>query len=159
MKDELEWKAEISFKGTAAEFNRFAESVAPVLKAEGITLALPELRRPWPEPEPWPWPWPGPWPGLWPIPIDVLLGAERIKPMVQDMPELQINFIRDIRGGIRTPHLHLGDKVVLLDRASFKTVVAQVASELAARRVEAMEDYVDVVSAVAPIAAIPIQLP
>lgn len=146
MEDVFEWKGEIKFKGTAAEFNRLGDSLTDLLKTGHVTIDFPEwLRRP------------RPLPGLWPVLADVVLGGEMLKSITEGMPRVQINYIRDIRGGIRTPHLHVGDDVVLLDRARFKTVVAEIARDLAARRAEAMEDYVDVTD---PITALtPIQLP
>jgi hypothetical protein len=149
MTDKFEWKAEIKFNGTAAEFNRFTESMAAALKAGTITIGIPEWKcRP-----------PHHLAGCMPIPIDVLLGEERIKEITRDMLQVQINWLRDIRGGMRTPHLHLGDNVVLLDRARFKTVVTQVAQELAARRVEATEDYIGVMSAINAIGDDPYPVP
>lgn len=137
----FEWKAEIKFKGIAAEFNRFVDSLGDALKAGNITISVPE------------WEWrPHHLAGCMPIPVDVLLGEERLKQIIEGMPRMQIKYIRDIRGGIRTAHLHLEDAVVLLDRARFKTMVAQVAHELAARRVEAIEDYVAVMNQVGRLA-------
>lgn len=137
MKEEFEWKAQIKFEGTAAEFNRLVDSLGDALKAGRITISVPEweLR-------------PRHLAGCMPIPVDVLLGEERLKPIIERMPQVQIKYLRDIRGGIRTAHLHLGEDVVLLDRARFKTVVAEIARELAARRVEAIEDYVGVMNQV-----------
>ena len=48
---------------------------------------------------------------------------------------------------------------MLLDRAKIKAVDVQVAQELAARRVEATEDYVEVMSTINAIASLPIPVP
>jgi hypothetical protein len=148
VREAFEWKAEIKFKGTAAEFNRFVDSLGEASKAGNITISIPEwaLR-------------PHHLAGCMPVPVDVLLGEDRLEPIIEGMPRMQIRYIRDIHGGIRTAHLHLGDTVVLLDRARFKTLVGQVAHELAARRVEGMEDYVDVMNQVGRLAATPIEIP
>jgi ABC-type siderophore export system fused ATPase/permease subunit len=45
------------------------------------------------------------------------------------MPRLRIN--EGIRGGIRNPHFHVADEIVLLDDGRFKELVGQVAKELA----------------------------
>ena len=143
MEDVFEWKAEIKFKGTAADFVRLAESIAEL----PIGIHIPEWARR-----------PRHLAGCMPVPVDVLLGEENLKKIIEGMPRVRINYIRDIYGGIRTPHLHLKDDVVLLDRARFKTVVAQVAHELASRRVERIEDYVGVMNKVGPLADDPIPM-
>jgi hypothetical protein len=143
MGDMFEWKAEIKFQGTAADFAQLAEAIVEL----PIEIYIPE--------------WvcrPHHWAGCMPIPIDVLLGLEHLEKITDGMPRVQIKYIRDIYGGIRTPHLHLKDEVVLLDRARFKTLVAQVAYELAARRVERIDDYVGVMSNVGPLADDPIPI-
>lgn len=143
MEDIFEWKAEIKFKGSAADFAGLAESIAKL----PIKIHIPEweLR-------------PGHLAGCMPVPVDVLLGEEFLKKLTEGMPQLQIKYIRDIYGGIRTPHLHLKDNIVLLDRARFKTVVAQVAHELAARRVERIDDYVGVMNKVGQLADEPVPI-
>jgi hypothetical protein len=143
MENEFEWKAEIQFKGTADEFNQLMQSVEKL----HVVIDIPEwiLR-------------PHHLAGCMPVPIDVLLGEERVAQIIKDMPRMRLNYIRDIRGGIRTPHLHLGNDVVLLDRARFKTVVGQVAQELATRRVEQIADYAQVMAQVGQLADSPLPI-
>lgn len=57
-----------------------------------------------------------------------LLGTERINELVKNMPRFKL--IKDIRGGIRTAHLHLGDEVVLLNEDRFRDLVGQIAIDL-----------------------------
>ena len=58
--------------------------------------------------------------------------------------------IGDIAGGIRTPHLHLGDEVVLVDRNHFKSLLGQVAREVFEQRAASRQDYEEII---APLAA------
>jgi len=129
MEDKFAWKAEIKFVGTADEFNKFADA----LERLPVDITIPE------------WRWrPHHYAGCMPIPINVLLGDSRLKKLAEGMPKLKIKFIKDIYGGMRTAHFHLGDQIVLLDRARFKSLAADVAHELAEKRVESVEDYIGV---------------
>jgi len=140
MKETFVWKATITFSGTAQEFTAMVETLEKLpIKAE-----IPE------------------WKGIHPhiagcerFPFRALLRDEFLNEIVADMPRYQLKFLQqDIAGGIRTPHLHLGDEVVLLDRARFKAFVGQVAQGLAERRVEAGGDYIAVMRPVGDLAAI-----
>ena len=143
MEDVFEWKAEIKFKGTAADFANLTKSIAEL----PVEIHIPEWARR-----------PRHLAGCMPVPVDVLLAEETLKKITEGMPRVKIKYIKDIYGGIRTPHLHFKDDVVLLDRARFKTVVSQIAHELAARRVERIEDYVGVMSKVGPLADDPVPI-
>jgi hypothetical protein len=59
----------------------------------------------------------------------------------------RFRLIKDIRGGIRTAHLHLQDEVVLLEEARFKEVVQHVAAELAGELADIAE-YPETVGAI-----------
>jgi hypothetical protein len=143
MEDVFEWKAEIRFKGGAADFAKLADAIREL----PVEIHVPEWARR-----------PRHLAGCMPVPVDVLLGEEHLKKITEGAPRVRIKYIRDIYGGIRTAHLHLKDDVVLLDRARFKTVVSQVAHELAARRVERIEDYVDIMNKVGPLADDPVPI-
>lgn len=137
MTDKFEWKAEIKFQGTAEEFHKFREVIEAALETGNISIEIPEWK-----------PRPRHLAGCFPRPIDDILDKVRLEALIKDKARFQFPYIRDIYGGIRTAHLHLGNEVVLLDRAQFKTMVTEVAHELAAKRVEAVEDYVEVMSKV-----------
>ena len=81
------------------------------------------------------------------LPLEDSIGRARIAEYAKDAPKVDVKFIQDIKGGIRTGHIHLGDQVVLLDRERFKRYVGDVASTLAQRRV-GREDYIGVMQAV-----------
>jgi hypothetical protein len=144
MQDKFVWKATIKFGGSAEEFNHLAEALEnlPVEIEISEWVDIPHHLA-----------------GCQPLPLDVLLSEARIKKLTEGLPRMQIKFITDIAGGIRTPHLHLRDEVVLLDRAKFKTFVGQIAQELAERRAETVKDYIDVMDPVGRLAATPIEIP
>lgn len=144
MQDKFVWKAGIKFRGSAEEFNQLAE----VLKDLPVEIEIPE----WDD-------IPQHLAGCQPLPLDVLLGAAKVKKLTEGLPRMQLKFITDIEGGIRTPHLHLADEVVLLDHARFKTYVGQIAQELAERRAETVKDYIYVMDPVGRLAATPIEIP
>lgn len=132
MAELLKWKAEIKFVGTADEFNKMAAQLDKLR----VELAIPEwVRRP------------HHYAGCMPIPIDMILG-DRLLELVADLPRYKIKFIRDIYGGMRMAHVHLGEEVVLLDQERFKMLVSGVAKELGEKRVEAIGDYIEVMDAV-----------
>jgi len=58
--------------------------------------------------------------------------------------------LEGINGGIRTPHLHLGDEVVLVDREHFRSLLGEVAREVFEQRVASKADFTEIV---APLAA------
>jgi len=131
MNEKLVWKAEVKFVGSPDEFNKFSEQMEK-LHAE---IAVREWRGR-----------PNHFAGCTPIPIDLLLGKEKLEQLAKGLPQIQIKFIKDIYGGMRVPHFHLGDKIVLLDRARFKEYVRDVAEELGGRRAERIEDYIEVMN-------------
>lgn len=81
--------------------------------------------------------------GCWPIPIDHLR-LPIFEKIVKNKPKI---VIRPLPGGIRIPHLHVMDKVVLVDRKEFKQVIGEVAKELAGKLSEKAE-YIETVGAI-----------
>lgn len=88
--------------------------------------------------------WPHPYPGGWPIPIYKILRDEMLAQLTEGAIHVEID---GIRGGIRDPHLHLADRIMLLEREQFAKVVGNVAMELAGKfALEA--DYVKIMDTV-----------
>lgn len=81
---------------------------------------------------------------------DDLLEQYLKKGMVVD----KIMLIKEIPGGIRTPHFHVRDQLVLLDRSQFVKFVADMAQELGKRRAEQIGDYIEVMDAVGRLAPV-----
>jgi hypothetical protein len=133
MGDTLKWKAEVQFTGTVEQFNQFAE----MLEKARVEVTIPEWHG-----------IPHHLAGCFPFPIDNILTREQLKKIIDKQVTAQIKYIRDIRGGIRTPHLHLDEQIVMLDRERFKDMVKNVAERLAVMRVERLDDYLDVMKVV-----------
>jgi hypothetical protein len=94
-----------------------------------------------------------------PSAINELLPEQFLQELVTGQPHLSIKFNRDIRGGIRTAHLHLAVDVMLLDRERFKAYVGTLAAALVERRVDLGGDYIDIIGGADPIATLPGPLP
>lgn len=135
----INWAAQVKFYGNAEEWRHLWE----IMHMHRIVARIPEWeeihRRKHLA-------------GCNPFPIDALIGPDFLKQVLVDKPILNLSFVQDINGGIRTPHLHLEDKVALLDRESFKAVVGRIASVLAEKRVEEFGDYIDVMAPVGDLA-------
>ena len=129
MDDKFTWRAELTFRGTPAQFNKLAE----LLEEASVTVEIPE------------------WAdrinhlaGCFPMPVEKLINKEMLKRITQEMPRIKIKYIRDIAGGIRTPHVHMGDEIVLLDGPRFQKLAGEVAQKLAELRAEQIDDYIQV---------------
>ena len=127
MDDKIIFRTEIEFAGPIAEFEKVAAALAelPV-----------RVRAEWP---------PGHTAGCWPIGPEELLSKKVLERVTEGMARIKI--IKGIAGGIRDPHLHIGDEAVLVDRLRFKEVVGQVAMELAGRLAQRAE-YAETVGAI-----------
>lgn len=144
MTERFTWKGEIVFKGSVDEFNQFAElldlqpvrvGIAEWAKIEGSHLA-----------------------GCNRVPVDKLIERAKLDKIIADQPRIKLRFIKDIRGGIRSPHMHLVDEVVLLNRNRFKTLVGEVATVLAETRVDRLDDYINVMGTVNMLADDPVPI-
>lgn len=90
----------------------------------------------------WPTPEKGLMIGTWPTPERVgimpmpakALSSSLMDKITEGMPRFKLN--KDIYGGIRNAHLHLGDEIILLNKRAFKDVVGEVAKEIARDLVE-----------------------
>jgi hypothetical protein len=138
-------KGLIEFSGTPEEFN----SLSDVLAQYGAKVTIPEwvvIDRPHLA-------------GCNPLPIDDILDKVFLE-KIKAQPRVSLRFNQDIRGGIRTPHVHLADEVAFLEKGMFKSYVGKVAANLAKRRFDEFGgDYIDVMAGINPIAATPINLP
>lgn len=145
MGNEFEWSVVLKFKGTEEEFAKLSDSLneAPVeiiipdreliKNLETIEARIKEGK------------WPPRFPGRPPYP-DRILKNERILELAKGMQKIGIRYPRDIAGGIRTFHLHIGDEVVLLTHERFKTLVSEVAAELASMNVDTGVEFVEIMS-------------
>jgi hypothetical protein len=136
MDEKLVWKGEIEFVGTAEEYNR----LSGIIGRGNVSVAGGDW---WNKHH---------WPGLWPEPLAELIGMDRINELVADSPQIRLEYIKGIRGGIRNPHLHVGDQVVLVGREQFRQALCEAAAALAAKRVDAGLDYEATMAPVANLA-------
>lgn len=144
MTENFTWKGEITFNGTTMEFAKFAEAMNDRIEVE-VKVPTWWPPRPFPGYPPWPW-----WRRI---------PKETLNKIIKGSPKLQVTWIKDIAGGIRDPHLHLADEIVLLDRERFKLMVSEVASMLATERVDHMDDFVSVMAPIQELEATPIEIP
>ena len=112
MNQKITFRTEIEFVGSTAEFEKVAAAL--------IELPI-RIRVDWP---------PEHTAGCWPLPPFRLLSKKIIDRVTEGMPRI---IIKDIAGGIRDPHLHIGDEAVFLDRERFKELVGQVAMNVAGK--------------------------
>lgn len=126
MNEKITFRTEVEFIGSTAEFEKVAAAL--------IELPI-RIRVEWA---------PCHTAGCWPVPPFRLLSKKAIERVTEGMPRI---IIKDIAGGIRDPHLHIGEEAVLLDRAKFKELVGQVAMELGGRLAERAE-YTETVGAI-----------
>jgi hypothetical protein len=129
------WKGQVEFEGTPEDFDKFAVA----LSQTGVHVSVDRGST-----------------------IDNLTKRGYVAPVRWDMIGVakQLNesnslrmtsrAIGDIAGGIRTPHLHVGDDIVLVDRDHFKSLLGQVARDIFEQRVTNKQDFEEIV---APLAA------
>jgi hypothetical protein len=137
----LKWKAEVTFEGTPEQFQAFKAD----MEKHDIKIELGEMRavaRAW---EKFPFHPAGYIPALV---KDFFPKADQLAKLTQGATRMQFVAIKDIQGGIRTPHLHLGNEVVLLDKDRFKTILGEVARNVLEHRIESEEDYFNVIEGV-----------
>ena len=131
MPKKFEWKAEVKFKGTVDEFN----DIMSYLDKQPVEIDLVEwagIRRHLA--------------GCNRIPIENILDKVMIEKITAKSAKLDLKYIQDIAGGIRDPHIHVGDRVCLLSKDNFKHYAAEVAKELALMRVNNSEDYIEMMN-------------
>ena len=135
MDEKFQWQAKITFHGAAEQFNE----LSVLLEKYRVDVEIPELIEI------------GGAAGGMRVPVDMLISPDRLKALIKEMPAIDIRFIRDIRGGIRTPHLHLEDRVILLDKERFVQFAGEAAQRLAEMRASHIEDYAEVMGPISKI--------
>ena len=127
----IKWKGEVTFEGTLDEFAAFRTAI----EKQPVALAISEAIF-----------YPGSKAGYyWLADQLTALHEGNLAQMLQGAPRIQFANIKGIAGGIRTPHLHLGDEVVLVDKERFKTILGDAARNIFAQRVETQDDFYDMI--------------
>jgi len=140
MDEKFVWKGELVFKGGEEEFAKMVEHL------EMLPFCRVNIKE-----------WidrPHHLAGCFPFPLESLLTERLLGRLTENVNRMAIRFPQDIPGGIRYPHMHLQDEVVLLDRNQFKVFAGEVAKSLAELRVDEVTDYIDVMG---PINSLEIQ--
>lgn len=133
----IKWKGEITFEGSAEEFNSFKES----LLKHSVKVTIPEMNeysaslhhiyagyiRPR---------------------IDVIFKPDQLKKITEGAQRIPFKIVEGIAGGIQTPHIHVGDEVVLVSKEQFKEVIGEVARTMAIKDIDAATNYVGMVKSV-----------
>ncbi len=131
----LTWKGEVTFEGTIEEFSNFKaviEKHATSISISGSDgRVLPNYHKA----------------GFIPI-IRKFLSEQQIAQLTEGAARMQFKAIEGIAGGIRSPHIHLEDEVVLVDKERFKTILGEVASSITQERVDSEVDYYQMVKSV-----------
>jgi hypothetical protein len=137
VKPTLKWKGEVTFEGTIEQFYAFKTAI----ENHPISITVPEYdnKR-----------------------FQIVHGSGYISPaalaglkqaqlekLTAGEPRVQFARIKNIAGGIRTPHLHLADEVVLVDKERFKTFLGEIARSTLDNRVDTEEDYYDMIKPIA----------
>jgi hypothetical protein len=145
MAEEIVFKAQIGFKGSIEEFQKVAADLQKLTASGKVaidTVPLPDKPTdktkvvmidtvPLPELKFGGWTiegvtvHPKPYPGF---PPPEFLGDAVVNSLVKDMPRIKIN--KEIYGGMRNPHLHIKNEIVLLNKERFKELVGQVVTKL-----------------------------
>lgn len=112
---EIVFGTEIKFKGKIGEFEKVAVALGEL--PIRIRVECPKGHNA----------------GCWPIPPMKLVDPERIERIIEGQPRI---VIKGIEGGIRDPHFHVEDEIVLLDRKRFQELVKGVAGKLAEKFAE-----------------------
>jgi hypothetical protein len=120
----LTWKAEVEFQGNPEEFLKLAEA----LSAARVKIDIGKFK-------------PGPGNGYV---APRFLDASSALAGLNETNSQRIAGL--INGGIRTPHLHLGKEIVLVDRTQFKNILGEVARDVFEQRALQKDDYFDVIA-------------
>lgn len=144
MTEKFAWKGEITFSGTAKEFAALTKAISGMVEVD-VSWPSHGLPKPFPGYPPWQW-----WQRV---------PEASVNKLIEGGQKIQAAWVKDIPGGIRDPHLHLADGIVLLNRDQFKMMVREVASTLAAESVDRQDDFVAVMTAIQTLAATPIEIP
>jgi hypothetical protein len=134
----LKWKAEVSFEGSVEQFQAFKADI----EKHDIEIDLGDIRvldEAW---ERFPYHPAGYIPAFV---RDFFPKADQIDKYTQGAIRMKFAAIKDIQGGIRTPHLHLGSEVVLMDKENFKAILSDVARNVIDHQIETEEDYFSVI--------------
>ncbi len=130
----LKWKAEVTFEGTMEQFQAFKAAI----EKQPVGISVSELGGGVIKPRPRPG-------YISPAIFAAIEKDPQFQKLIEGQPRMQFVSIKDIRGGIRNPHLHLGDEVILVDKERFKAILGEAARNIFELRATTEEDYCNMV--------------
>jgi hypothetical protein len=125
---QIEWKGEVTFKGSLDDFKDFAKTMNTGISKGQFVVTIPVFK-------------PGRGSAGYQPFLKEILSPSAIAEYSEKEEPMSVPMIGPINGGLLFAHLHIGDKVVALDRAKFKKLAEDVAVKLAARSVDANVDF------------------
>jgi len=129
----LVWKGEVTFEGTIEEFKAFATTLTSQRVSISISETLGRL---------------GPNAGyMRPIDYNTLVQKSILDKMQQEATHVPLPGI--IAGGIRSPHLHVGQEVLLVSKEQFRTFLGDVARQMTENHVEGETDFYNMIKPLA----------
>jgi hypothetical protein len=117
MDEKIVFRAEIEFRGTIAEFRKLQASLEKLPITGRVAEWLPGHDEA----------------GCWPLHVGKILPIKELEEVLAGKPRVRI---RPFPGGLRVPHFHIKDEVVLVERKEFKKILGEAARELAGRLAE-----------------------
>jgi hypothetical protein len=133
----IKWKGEITFEGSAEEFNAFKET----LLKHAVKVTIPELDEHSVSLQ-------HIYAGYIRPRIDVIFKTDRLKKLTDGAQRIPFKTVEGIAGGIQTPHIHVGDEVVLVSKEQFKEVIGEVARTMVIKDIDTATNYVGMVKSV-----------
>jgi hypothetical protein len=125
----LRWKGEVTFEGTPEQFKSFIE----VLSSHSVAINISELAGHLGRNAGY----------VKPIEIGAVIAERMMNRISKEAVRMPMPGI--IAGGIRSPHLHVGQEVLLVSKEQFKTFLGDVARQIAENRVETESDFYDMI--------------
>jgi hypothetical protein len=127
----LKWKAEVTFEGSTEEFNQLIAQIAKyntAIKFPGFGKVPPGVGS-----------------GYAQFRYGLDFQKVQLSKLLDGVPSVEFRPIGGFAGGITTPHLHLGDKVLLCDKERFKVILGEAARIHFEDRVEMEDDYTEMI--------------
>lgn len=119
----LKWTGEVTFEGTADEFNSFIGT----LSSYRVAVSIPPSKFV-----------PGSYAGYI-RPIESIFTKGMLERLSEGSVRTQIPV--NMPCAITSPHIHVGQEVILVSKEQFKTFLGEVARHIAEKRVETESDF------------------
>ncbi len=139
MPDTIKWKGEVTFEGSPEQLKALLEGFAAAKAKINIPEWAGRIRH---------------LAGCSPLPIKDFLKQEHLDRLIKGARMVNVGPLVPIPGGIRVPHIHVGDQIALVNQEQFRQYAGELAKAMADRRVSAIDDYTE---AMMPIGALDVK--